>query len=92
MLHRCAYQGNTTVGNREQQFWQSDNHPIELYTLPVAIQKLQYLHDNPVKEGWVVNPADYPYSSASNYFHGTGILDVSLIDLPLSLVGYVPIG
>ena len=89
MLHRFAYRGNTTTGNREYQFWQSDNHPIEIYSLPVALQKLQYIHDNPVVEGWVSEPADYLYSSASNYFHGKGILEVSLIDIPLSLVGNV---
>ena len=91
MLHRFAYRGNTSVGNREYQFWQSDNHPIEVYTMPVALQKLQYVHDNPVKEGWVANAADYPYSSASNYYTGQGILDVAAIDIPLSLVGYSPV-
>jgi putative transposase len=90
MLHRFAYRGNTNPGNRIHQFWQSDNHPIELYTLPVILQKLQYIHENPVKEGWVNEPADYPYSSASNYFYDKGLLDVALIDIPLSFVGYLP--
>ena len=54
-------------------------------------QKLQYVHDNPVKEGWVLNAVDYPYSSASNYLNWQGILDVAAIDIPLSLVGYLPI-
>lgn len=89
MLHRFAYRGNAAPGNRQYQFWQSDNHPVEVFTLPFAIQKLQYIHANPVEEGWVAESADYPYSSASNYFHEIGLLDVAVIDLPLSMVGYL---
>jgi putative transposase len=90
MLHRFAYRGTSGSGNRLHQFWQADNHPIELYSLPVILQKLQYIHQNPVREGYVVESADYPYSSASNYFHDKGLLDISLIDLPLTMVGYLP--
>jgi len=90
MLHRFAYRGHQVAGNRQHQFWQSDNHPIELYTLPVLAQKIDYIHQNPVQEGWVDQPEHYLYSSASNYTTGTGLLDVSVIDLPMSWVGYVP--
>jgi putative transposase len=90
MLHRFAYRGTSGSGNRQHQFWQIDNHPIELYSLPVILQKLQYIHQNPVREGYVVESADYPYSSVSNYFHDKGLLDISLIDLPLTMVGYLP--
>ncbi len=90
MLHRFAYRGHHAPGNRHYQFWQSDNHPIDLYTLPVIAQKIGYLHRNPVKEGWVLEAEHYPYSSASNYATGTGLLEVAVVDLPTSWVGYVP--
>ena len=90
MLHRFAFRGSINAGNQTHQFWQPDNHPIELYSLPVILQKLQYIHENPVREGWVFESSDYPYSSASNYYRNTGLLDVSLIDIPISLVGYLP--
>lgn len=89
MLHRFAYRGHQAAGNRQYQFWQSDNHPILLYTLPVIAQKLRYIHANPVKEGWVLEAEHYRYSSASNYAYETGMLDVAVIELPLTWVGYV---
>jgi REP element-mobilizing transposase RayT len=89
MLHRFTYRGHNPSGNRQYQFWQSDNHPIILYTLPVIAQKIGYIHANPVKEGWVEQAEHYLYSSASNYAIGTGIFEVGVVDLPMSWVGYV---
>lgn len=88
LLHRFAYRGFQT-SNRKYQFWKSDNHPIELSSLPVIVQKIAYIHNNPVKEGWVQLQEDYLYSSASNYTCGLGLLDVCIIDLPMSWIGYI---
>lgn len=49
------------------QFWQQNNHPIEIWTLKVFEQKLNYVHQNPVQTGFVTDPIDYKYSSARNY-------------------------
>jgi len=43
-------------------------------------QRLDYLHDNPVKEGWVEHPEDYSYSSAIDYAGGQGKLDIQMIE------------
>lgn len=56
---------NSNVRNR--QFWQQNNKPIELWTLKVFEQKLNYIHNNPVISGFVTNPVDWKYSSARNY-------------------------
>ncbi len=53
-----AYQ-NYSQTHGKCQFWQSDNHPIGLYTLPVIAQKIGYIHLNPVKEGWVAEAEQY---------------------------------
>ena len=37
------------------QLWQQHNHPIELYSREVILQKLDYLHFNPVAAGFVAN-------------------------------------
>jgi putative transposase len=88
LLHRFAYRGSTAPGNRKYRFWKLDNHPINLFTLPVIAQKVDYIHLNPVKEGWVDAASDYLFSSASNYETGKGILEVTVLDLPLSWKGY----
>src|SRR5690606_21642328 len=56
---------NSNVKN--QQFWQQNNKPIELWSLKVFEQKLNYIHNNPVISGFVTNPIDWKYSSARNY-------------------------
>jgi len=91
LLKKMEYKANTSTHNRKHKFWQTDNHPIDLYSLHVIAQKVQYIHQNPVKEGWVASAEHYLYSSASNYATGVGLLNVELIDLPMSWVGYVPV-
>ena len=55
--------------NKKFEFWQRDSLAIPLFTREVALQKLNYFHDNPLKEHWnlVKNPCDYKYSSARYY-------------------------
>ena len=43
------------------------------------MQKLDYIHDNPVKAKIVVNKEDYLYSSAIDYAGGKGLLNIELI-------------
>ncbi len=42
-------------------------------------KKLNYIHNNPVKEEFVYLPEDYKYSSAVDYAGGKGILVVEVI-------------
>jgi len=55
--------------NKKHEFWQRDPLAIHLYTHEVAIQKLEYIHRNPMAEHWqlVNDPCDYKYSSARYY-------------------------
>jgi putative transposase len=62
--------------NTTHQFWQQDNHPEELLSNAFKDQKLNYIHQNPVVEGWVEAPEHYLYSSAKNYAGEKGLLDV----------------
>ncbi len=58
--------GKDNSNNTLYQFWQQDNHPIELEGRWIY-EKLEYVHQNPVKAGFVSEPEDYWYSSARNY-------------------------
>ncbi len=66
--------------DRDYQFWERNSLSIELRSAKVFIQKLEYLHNNPVKAGLCINPGDYYYSSAR--FYETGIDDFSLGSCP----------
>ncbi|MBT1695658.1 transposase [Fulvivirgaceae bacterium PWU4] len=59
--------GRANNNNKRYQFWQQHSHPIELNTDEKIDQRLDYIHNNPVKAGIVLSPEDYLYSSAVNY-------------------------
>lgn len=54
---------------REQvyQFWQHGYHPFALYSNKLIKQKEDYIHNNPVKAGFVTEPEHWRLSSASPY-------------------------
>ena len=79
MLEIFETEGRKNPNNRHYQFWQQDNHPIELATNKMIDQRLEYLHNNPVKQGFVKNAEDYPWSSISNYIGEKGMIDVEII-------------
>jgi putative transposase len=72
--------GRFNSNNTDYQFWRQDNHPIELYTAYVMKQKIDYVHENPVKEGFVEHPHEYLYSSARNYAEIPGLLEVTVVE------------
>lgn len=59
--------GRANSNNRRYQFWQQDNHPIELSTREMLFQKLEYILQNPVRAGLVWQPEQYIYSSGIDY-------------------------
>ncbi len=79
MLWMFARAGKRNSNNEKYQFWQQNNHPIELHTPEMRMQRLNYLHNNPVVSGCVSRPEDYLFSSAFDYCGGTGLLPAILI-------------
>lgn len=72
--------GKHNANNEQYQFWQQNNHPIELSTHQMMIQRLDYLHNNPVESGAVDYPPNYLYSSAKDYYTDEpGLLPVILL-------------
>jgi putative transposase len=64
MLEQFESFGKQNSQNSKFQFWQQNNHPIELYSNKVIDQKIHYIHNNPVEAGLVKRAEHYPYSSA----------------------------
>jgi REP element-mobilizing transposase RayT len=59
------------ANDRTYQFWKRRALSIELRTDKVYLQKLNYIHSNPVKAGICKLPEEYNYSSA--LFYHTGV-------------------
>ncbi|GGK86597.1 transposase [Rufibacter glacialis] len=79
LLDKFAFAAKSNSRNSQYQFWQQNNHAMELLSIKFIDQKLQYIHDNPVKEGWVEEPEHYLYSSARDYAGTQGLVPVVLI-------------
>lgn len=67
MLWMFERAGKRNPNNTRYQFWQQHNQPISLYSASVFEQKLEYLHQNPVKAELVALPEHWHWSSARNY-------------------------
>ncbi len=70
----------TDERGNDYKVWQDGFHPIAVETEHFVTQKLMYLHDNPVRKGYVDQPEHWRYSSARNYLLGdNSIMEVEQV-------------
>lgn len=79
LLKLFADAGKKNSNVTTHQLWQQNNQPIEVFSNWVVKQKVNYIHNNPVKEGLVTNPVDWKYSSARNYAGDQTVLEIDLM-------------
>ena len=60
----------TTLTDRERQVWQSGWHAEGLIGECFWEQKMEYIHENPVRKGYVTLPEQWRYSSAGYWLTG----------------------
>jgi len=65
LLKSFRSHGKKNPLNRNFQVWQNFNSPTILTYNEIIDQKVEYIHQNPVKAGIVSQPEDYVYSSAN---------------------------
>lgn len=76
-LMKRAGEKNSNITNR--QFWQQNNKPIELWSEEVIDQKVDYIHNNPILSGFVLEAHHWKYSSAIDYSGGKGVLNIDFV-------------
>jgi len=54
-------------------------YPVELLTTEMIKQRINYIHENPVRTGLVASAEEYLYSSARNYAGLSSIIEIDLI-------------
>ena len=62
--------------HRLRRLWREGSHPKQILSEDMMRQKLEYMHDNPVRRGYVDDPAHWRYSSARNYAGEEGLIPV----------------
>lgn len=81
MLAQFEFAAKKHRRNSQYQFWRHDNHAIELETHPFIMQKMAYIHENPVTAGFVEEAEHWMYSSQRNYSGLYALLEVDQMEI-----------
>jgi REP element-mobilizing transposase RayT len=76
-----AYHGKLKP-KQTSQIWTHESHAEEIYSPKFILQKINYIHENPVRAGIVEKAEDYLYSSARNYAELSAEIEIITLDLP----------
>ncbi|MBN9485145.1 MAG: transposase [Bacteroidetes bacterium 43-93] len=76
LLRKFGYWANSTGRAENYKLWTDDNHAINLDNSNLFKQKLDYIHENPVRQQIVAYAQDYIFSSASDYAGKKGLVDI----------------
>jgi len=76
ILEQLAFYKKAHKNDRAYQFWQEGVHPELIQSDEVMKQKIDYIHHNPVKRGYVDKAEHWRYSSARDYCGQPGLLEV----------------
>ncbi len=78
ILEQLAFYKKAHKDDRAYQFWQEGIHPEWIQNSEMIRQKVTYIHENPVKRGYVDLAEHWRYSSARTYAGQEGLLDVCM--------------
>ncbi len=78
LLNQLAFYRAKYKDHSVHQVWQEGAHPEAILSDEMMLQKLEYLHNNPVKRGMVSAPESWRYSSAHEW--ATGAVPVMRCD------------
>jgi putative transposase len=76
LLEQLEYYKLRHKVDQQYQFWQESSHPQALANEAMMLQKLEYMHNNPVLRGYVDDPLHWRYSSARNYARQPALIEV----------------
>ncbi|MDP1799175.1 MAG: transposase [Planctomycetaceae bacterium] len=76
LLNELRFQKRNHKSDHEFQFWEEGSHPQQIDSDEMMLQKLEYIHQNPLRRGYIDEPTHWRYSSARNYARQKGLLDV----------------
>jgi len=76
ILEQLAFYKKAHKFDRAYQFWQEGVHPELVQNDEIMRQKIDYIHHNSVKRGYVDKAEHWRYSSARDYSGVQGVLEV----------------
>lgn len=79
MLFQFNLRGRMNARNDGYQFWTQENHAVQLLNTEMIDTTLNYIHENPVRAGIVLESIHYKYSSAMDYADGKGLVEIKKV-------------
>lgn len=79
MLNLFWYAGKNDKKIKYFKVWQDGNDAQEIHTTAFLDEKMNYIHNNPVKAELVANPEEYLYSSARDYSGEKGLVEIVFV-------------
>ena len=79
LLHKFEYHAHLTGRAKNYKLWADDNHAVCLEGSHFFEEKMNYIHQNPVKQMIVTNAEDYIFSSAIDYVGKKGLVNVAVL-------------
>ena len=76
ILEQLAFYKKAHIKITTYQVWQEGMQPKLIQDEKTMIQKIEYIHNNPVKRGYVDEARYWRYSSARDYDDKKGLLDI----------------
>jgi len=76
LLTRLRFSKRAHKPDREYQFWQEGSHAELVFSDEMMREKLEYIHANPIKRGYVDKAEQWRYSSARNYAGEAGLIEI----------------
>jgi putative transposase len=68
---------SVALRRRERPFWQARYYDFNVWSAEKEIEKLKYIHRNPVRRGLVGKPEDWQWSSFRHYATGVeGVIEI----------------
>jgi len=76
ILEQLAFYKKAHKKTTTYQVWQEGMQPKLMQNEKIMLQKIEYIHNNPVKRGYVDEAKHWRYSSARDYEGTKGLLDI----------------
>ncbi len=76
LLNQIEYWKKEYKRGSHYQIWQEGYHPQQIISEEMLMQKIEYIHNNPVKRGLVERGEYWKYSSARNFLGDNSLIEL----------------
>jgi len=76
LLEQLKFYKKAHKRDKEYQIWEEGYQPKLIQTDAMMMSKIKYIHENPVKRGYVDDANHWRYSSARDYVGRQGLIEI----------------